>query len=82
MKPGDQALESGQRVPTTGTKRLTEREMQILELVAKGLENKEIADQMNLSISLTQKLVRRAFRKLGVSRRADAVAAWIKARAS
>lgn len=51
------------------------REKQVLELVASGLTNSEIADRLYLSESTVKSHLSSSFRKLGVSSRAEAGAA-------
>lgn len=53
---------------------LTEREGTVLQLVADGLSNQEIADHLTLSLHTVKTYVRHIFGKLGVSRRTQAVA--------
>jgi DNA-binding NarL/FixJ family response regulator len=51
------------------------REQQVLQLVAAGLTNGEIADRLYLSASTVKSHLSSSFRKLGVSSRAEAAAA-------
>jgi predicted ATPase/DNA-binding CsgD family transcriptional regulator len=51
----------------------TDRERVILMLVANGLSNQEIADQLTLSPTTVKWYVRQIFNKLGASRRTQAV---------
>jgi DNA-binding NarL/FixJ family response regulator len=51
------------------------REKQVLQLVADGLTNAEIADRLFLSESTVKSHLSSSFRKLGVSSRAEAAAA-------
>lgn len=51
------------------------REKQVLQLVASGLTNGEIADRLFLSESTVKSHLSSSFRKLGVSSRAEAAAA-------
>lgn len=61
-------------VPATGLdEALTEREVQILRLVADGLGNREIAEQLHLSRYTVESHVKRIYRKLAVSSRTMAV---------
>lgn len=56
---------------------LTERECQVLALIANGATNTEIAEQLVISISTVKFHVRGILFKLGVSSRAEAVSlAW------
>lgn len=57
---------------------LTKRELEILELIAQGLSNREICDRLFLAINTVKGHNRRIFGKLQVQRRTEAVA---KARA-
>ena len=54
---------------------LTPREREVLRLVAAGLTNREIADRLDVGPETIKTLVARTFAKLGVRRRAEAVAA-------
>jgi two-component system, NarL family, response regulator LiaR len=49
------------------------REAEVLALIAKGLSNQEIAARLYLSINSVKTYVRTAYRKIGVSRRSQAV---------
>jgi DNA-binding NarL/FixJ family response regulator len=51
----------------------TEREREVLELVADGLANKEIAARLGISLSTVKNHVHSLLDKLGVGRRRDAV---------
>jgi DNA-binding NarL/FixJ family response regulator len=52
---------------------LTQREAEVLALITQGLTNQEIADKAYISINSVKTYVRTAYRKIGVSRRAQAV---------
>jgi DNA-binding NarL/FixJ family response regulator len=54
---------------------LTKREVEVLQLVAEGLSNPAIADQLVLSEHTVHRHVANILRKLGVNSRA-AAAAW------
>jgi DNA-binding NarL/FixJ family response regulator len=54
---------------------LTNQETAVLELLAEGLRNKEIAQRMNRSSRTIEHHLAAIFGKLGVNRRADAVSA-------
>lgn len=58
---------------------LSERETDILKLAARGLSNKDIADQLHLSIRTVQGHLGHIFNKLQVSSRTEAVVHAIKA---
>jgi DNA-binding CsgD family transcriptional regulator len=52
---------------------LTERETSVLELVGSGLTNQDIADRLYLSVNTIKTYIRSAYRKIGVTRRTEAV---------
>jgi DNA-binding NarL/FixJ family response regulator len=53
---------------------LTARESEVIALITQGYSNQEIADRSYLSINSVKTYVRTAYRKIGVSRRSQAVA--------
>jgi two-component system nitrate/nitrite response regulator NarL len=53
---------------------LTIRERQIVQLIARGLSNKEIATRLFIEVATVKNHVHNILEKLGVSRRLDAVA--------
>jgi len=57
---------------------LTAREAEVLALITQGLSNQEIADRSYLSINSVKTYIRTAYRKIGVTRRAQAVAWGMK----
>ena len=52
---------------------LSEREMEVLKLAAKGISNKDIADELSLSVRTVQAHLGNIFNKLGVGSRTEAV---------
>src|SRR5437764_10464217 len=58
-------------------KPLTNRQAQVLELVARGLSDKEIAARLNLSLATVRSHLQRMYRERGFRNRADAAAAWV-----
>lgn len=58
-----------------GTGPLTPREREVVRLVAEGRTNREIAAQLGIGSETVKTLLARSFAKLGVRRRAEAVAA-------
>jgi DNA-binding NarL/FixJ family response regulator len=67
------ALASG-RSPAAGD--LTSRELEILDLVAAGLTNKEVARRLYIELSTVKNHLHNAFEKLQVKHRAEA-ASWV-----
>ncbi len=58
------------------TKRLNEREIRTLDLLAGCLENKEIASELGVSMPVATKIIRKVCLKLGVHRRTEAILRW------
>lgn len=52
---------------------ITKREMEVLNLIAKGLSNDEIAGSLFISVSSVKTLITRLFSKLAVERRTQAI---------
>jgi DNA-binding NarL/FixJ family response regulator len=59
--------------PPRAQEQLTEREREVLALVATGATNREIADELHLSHHTVKDYTRNVFRKLEVRNRAEAV---------
>ena len=53
---------------------LSTREREVIQLLAKGMTNKEIADQLVIAESTARNHVSRVFERLGISRRSEAAA--------
>lgn len=68
----------GQRQPNPEGKEpvLTERENQIMRLLEEGLSNQQIASRLSVTIHTVKNHAHSLFSKLGVSSRAEAVAAY------
>jgi DNA-binding NarL/FixJ family response regulator len=64
--------------PLPNTDGLTARETEILELLAKGLSNKEIANLMNIAAGTVRNHLENIFRKLHVRCRTEAAAKFIR----
>ena len=56
-----------------GASLLTPREEQVVALVAEGLTNRQIAEELNLSEHTIKKYLFRIFEKLGISTRVELV---------
>jgi NarL family two-component system response regulator LiaR len=71
LVPAPQAFERDQdRQATLG---ITPRELEILELIAQGLSNREIAERVHISENTVKTHSSRLFDKLGAQRRTQAV---------
>jgi DNA-binding NarL/FixJ family response regulator len=67
--------------PRPGPRRdgeLTEREEEVLELLAAGLSNREIAERLFLSVKTIEHHVSRVLTKLGLRSRSEAAAAFVR----
>jgi DNA-binding NarL/FixJ family response regulator len=53
---------------------LTEREQQVLRLIANGLSNREISSNLSISESTVENHIHHIYTKLGISNRAQSVA--------
>ncbi len=71
------SLNHGHRAESPGD--LSERELEVLKLAAKGMSNKEIATELALSVRTVQSHLGHIFDKLGVSSRTEAVLHALKA---
>jgi DNA-binding NarL/FixJ family response regulator len=60
--------------PPVGVAELSHREAEVLGLICRGMSNLEIADQLFVSVNSVKTYVRQIYQKIGVSRRAQAVA--------
>ena len=71
---GGQRLSLAQNTPDRSVlKEITKREMQTLLCLAEGLSNVEIAERLGVSISTIKSHINSGYRKMGVSRRTQAV---------
>ena len=59
---------------------LSNRELQVLQLVASGKTNRDIATELYLSVRTVDRHVSRIFQKLGVSSRAAAASIFERSR--
>jgi len=58
--------------------RLTRREQAVVELLATGCTNRELADRLHLSVKTVERHLSNLYRKLGVSNRTEAVTAVLQ----
>jgi DNA-binding CsgD family transcriptional regulator len=68
------ALELSVRRPASDPDGLTAREVEVLELIAGGRANKQIAAVLSISVSTVEQHVSRVYAKIGARGRADATA--------
>lgn len=66
-------LEDARRGPVADDSTLTEREREVLELVAEGFANREVAERLGISTRTAQKHVENLFRKVGAHDRTELV---------
>lgn len=62
----------------TGPEDISEREIEVLKLAAKGLSNTEIAGELSISLRTVQRHFTQVFKKLQVSSRTEAVLRGLK----
>jgi len=67
-------------VPTDGVEELTPQERKILDLVAEGLTNRQIAERIHLAEKTVKNYVSNILMKLGLARRAEVAAYMAKRR--
>ncbi len=63
---------------STGVDALSDREIEVLDLMAKGVSNKDIADQLSITQSTVKTHVTSIFQKLNVTTRTEAVTTALK----
>lgn len=73
-KLGLERLHHNGRKSSSMIEPLTRREMEVLELIAKGLSNREIGEKLFLALDTVKGYNRRIFEKLQVQRRTEAIA--------
>lgn len=73
--PGPKSAEVGMLAPAPGTSRplLSAREQQVLELLARGYTNRQVAERLSLSVKTVETYRARLGEKLGLRTRADLV---------
>ena len=68
-----QTLSQAERPGASTTVELSDREAEVLRLIARGYANKEIAAQLNLSVKTVETYKARSMEKLGLRSRVDIV---------
>jgi DNA-binding NarL/FixJ family response regulator len=64
---------AGQRAPPVQRPAgLTEREAEVVGLLARGLQTKQVARRLGISVKTTDRHIQNAYRKMGVATRAAA----------
>ncbi len=66
-------VDHGGRRDSDALRVLTARECDIVELIVAGMSNKEIGDELSLSVNSVKTYIRTAYRKMGVQRRTQAM---------
>ncbi|WP_305038239.1 AAA family ATPase [Cohnella sp. AR92] len=74
VQPDEDEVDDLPSLPSAMEEPLTERELEVLSLLAAGLSNKEIADRLIIAIGTVKVHVKNIFAKLKVNRRTKAVA--------
>jgi DNA-binding NarL/FixJ family response regulator len=72
----DKLAELSKKSPSVDT--LSEREVEVLNLMAKGVSNKDIADQLSITQSTVKTHITSIFQKLDVTTRTEAVTTALK----
>lgn len=71
------AVRSGEAAPDFEVHALTEQETEVMALLATGRSNRQIAAELFISEKTVKNHLSRAYAKLGVSSRAEAMAQWL-----
>lgn len=56
---------------------LTEREAEVMDAIARGLSNTEIAEELFVAVKTVKNAINRIYVKLGVTARGEAIARWL-----
>ncbi|MBN1314951.1 MAG: response regulator transcription factor, partial [Anaerolineales bacterium] len=65
--------------PEAEVEQLTDREIEVLKLAAKGMSNREIADELFISVRTVQVHLTNIFNKIGVGSRVEAILFGLRA---
>jgi DNA-binding CsgD family transcriptional regulator len=66
------------QTPVVGTECLSRRERQVLEMTALGLTNKQVGENLNLSLHAVKFHLASIYRKLGVANRTEAAVVYLR----
>jgi LuxR family transcriptional regulator, maltose regulon positive regulatory protein len=55
---------------------LSEREVEVMQLIASGLTNQEIAEELFISLNTVKTHVKNIYKRMGVTKRTQAIARW------
>ena len=69
----DEYVRRGGKAQVSATKRISERERQVLHLIVEGAANKEAADTLHISVRTVEKHRQRIMKKLGVHKATELV---------
>lgn len=64
---------SAQEAPLRPDQVLSPREAEVIDLIGQGLTNQDICDRVHLSLNTVKGYIRSAYKKVGVTRRSEAV---------
>jgi len=68
-----------QSVDRYGNRQLSKRQLLVIKLVARGLKNREIAEELGISAQVVRNYLHNIFDKVGLSNRVE-LALWYEAR--
>ena len=71
-------IPSTREIKEAAVEQLSEREMEVLKLAARGMSNKEIAEELSLSVRTVQAHLAHIFNKLRVGSRTEAILYGLK----
>jgi DNA-binding NarL/FixJ family response regulator len=64
--------------PSVSGKRLSARELQVLDMASLGLTNAQVADELHVSIHAVKFHLAAVYRKLSVANRTEAASAYLR----
>ena len=81
-RPAPRARDRERRATSSGLGSLTAREREVLNLLARGNSNREIAEELVITNKTVKNHLSRIYEKIGVHSRAEAIALWLGVRDS